>query len=326
MEFQEQQILIEPEMLWENSFNIFKNVCSPLRTRELFEWLYSSYNYLYLPSVEREYITTLADIKTTLALVDVAIDDACDNEHLIRMNGGEVFTRDLLGLLYNVDAIIATQRPERLETIVNRDDYCRITNQILESTIKLCKDLPRFDEFKNELIIALRNVANSMEFSYIVNSSNVIYPFSYIVENRSASTMVVVHSILDLMCSSRFDEKELGKVIPLFKMADQVAMLSNTIYTWPKEIIERDYSSPVLALALEKGLIDFKDFHTREPHEIEAKLQEFSDIIENEANNVLQCMEKYVTKAELKSFNAFEFIDNYYKVKESFKARDKYWD
>ena len=52
--------------------------------------------------------------------------------------------------------------------------------------------------------------------------------------------MVEVHSILDLMSSEDFDASELGKAITLFKMADIVAMLSNTINMWKREIIERD--------------------------------------------------------------------------------------
>lgn len=317
------QKLIRNDLLWENSYREFKKVCSPLRTRELFEWLYTTYNSLFLSSVESQYITTLADIKTSLAIVDVAVDDACDNEDLINANGGEIFTRHLLKLLYNIDEIMNTDKSERIE--LNQDDYYRIAYNILENTIDLCKKLPRFYDFKNEFILSLKNVAYSMEFSYIVNSSKIIYPFSHIVENRSASCMVEVHSILDLMCSNDFDENELGKAIPLFKMADTVAMLSNTIYTWPREIIERDYSSPVLALALEENLLTFEDFDTCEISDIETKLHPLSNIIENHADDVLNKMKKYAKTIEIHSFNAFEFVDKYIWIKEEFKARGKYW-
>lgn len=314
---------IANELLWETSYKDFKKICSPLRTKELFDWLFDTYNYLFLSSVDPQYISTLADIKTTLCIIDTAVDDACDNAVLIEKNGGEKFTRSILGLIYNID--MAEECKQIEFNIKNKGKYYEIAKDILENSIDFIKSLPRFYEFVDEFILAMRNVAYSNEFCYCVNTSKIVYPFSYIVENRSPSTMVVVHSILDLMCSPDFDKKELGKVIPLFMMADTVAMLSNTISTWSREILERDYSSPVLALALERGLIEFNDFQTCDVHEFETKLYALPNIIEIELNNVLSEMEEYSRKAEIQSFNAFEFIDNYNKVKESYKIREKYW-
>ena len=316
----------EGDFLWKDSYKNFEKVCSPSRTEKLFEMLYKTYRYLFLPSVEFQYISTLADIKTTLCLVDVAVDDACDNAILIEKNGGEEFTHNMLRLLYNIDEIIDQEKSKVIDINVrNVGKYHEITYGILKKSIDFCLNLPRFYEFKNEFILANRNVAHSMEFSYIVNSSKIIYPFSYILKNRSASTMVVVHSILDLMCSSDFDKKELGKIIPLFEMADTLAMLSNTIYTWSREILERDYSSPVLALALENNLISFKNFETCDDQEIEEKLLPLLDIIEDEANKIFDMMIKYAKDVKIESIDIFEYIEKCYKAKESFKSPKKYW-
>ena len=94
--------------------------------------------------------------------------------------------------------------------------------------------------------------------------------------------MVEVHSILDLMSSEDFDASELGKTITLFKMADIVAMLSNTINIWKREIIERDYSCPVIPLALEKKLIKFSDFENTCTEDLEENLSSVSGMIEEE--------------------------------------------
>ena len=307
---------IANELLWETSYKDFKKICSPLRTKELFDWLFSTYNNFFLSSVDPQYISTLADIKTALCIVDTAVDDACDNAVLIEKNGGEEFTRSILGLLYNID--MAEESKQIEFNTKNQGKYCKITKDILENSIDFIKLLPRFYEFDKEFTLAMKNVAYSNEFCYCVNTSQIIYPFSYIVENRSPSTMVVVHSILDLMCSPDFDKKELGKVIPLFMMADTVAMLSNTISTWLREILERDYSSPVLALALERGLIEFNDFQTCDVHEFETKLYALPNILEIEINNVFSKMEEYARKVEMQSFNAFEFIDKCNKAKEAY--------
>jgi len=123
--------------------------------------------------------------------------------------------------------------------------------------------------------------------------------------------MVAVLSILDLMASEDFDSSELGKAIVLFKMADTVAMLNNAVNTWKKEIIERDYSSPVISLALERNLVKFSDFEKTSPENLEDKLSSLPDMIKGELDRTILLMKEFVEHYEIKSFDASKFIDNY---------------
>lgn len=315
------------QMLWRASYEDFQKVCSQLRNISLFEWLSNAYQFLYLSSIEQEYLPVLVDLKTSLCIIDVAVDDACDNADLIKKAGGEEFTYGILGLLYNIDKFINDEKHESF-SIDNEygKEYYRVLYEIIKNTISLIKTLPRFNDFKNEFIISIRNVCHAMEFSYLINKGESIYPFSYIVENRSPSTMVTVHSILDLMASANFDKKEIGKVIPLFNMADTVAMLGNTINTWPKEIVEKDYSSPVLALALEKGLVIFDDFCGKEPSEIESKISVLSEVMEKAIEDKLNEMRAYIKNNNIEFFDAIKYVENYLKIKDAFKTRERYWE
>ena len=157
----------------------------------------------------------------------------------------------------------------------------------------------------------MRNVAASMEFSYLVNRNQIAYPYSLVIQNKSPSTMVAVLSILDLMASESFDASELGKAIALFKMADIIAMLNNAVNTWKKEIIERDYSSPVISLALEKKLVKFSDFEKISTEKMEENLSPLPEMINDRLNNILLSMEEFVKSYEIKSFDASMFINNY---------------
>ncbi|VVB61329.1 Uncharacterised protein [uncultured archaeon] len=313
--------------LWENSYEKFQNVCSPLRNRSLFEWLSNAYQFLYLSSVDKQYIPTLVDLKTSLCIIDVAIDDACDNAEMIKKMGGEEFTYGILGLAYNIDKLM-NDRHQRDFKISNEygAEYYSVLHDIMENTISTLKTLPRFNEFKHEFIMAMRRVCHSMEFSYLINKGESVYPSSHIVENRSASTMVTVHSLLDLMASPTVNKKDIGKMIPLFHMADTVAMLGNTLNTWPREILEKDYSSPVLALALEKGLVGFDEFYNSKPEEIEKKLSPLSDIIEELIDAKLNEMRSHISNNNIQSFDAIKYVENYLKIKEAFKNRERYWE
>lgn len=321
--------MVQNETLWKQSYSKFSKVCSPLRPKSLFEWLNGAYQYLYLSSVDKKLIPLLADIKTTLCIVDVAIDDCCDNQNLIKEMGGEPFTYHNLRLLYDIDTQIkdgVEVEKERLNGLNKRGkQYYENVQDLIKNVIGKIKTMPRFKDFQDELIFAFRRVGQAMEFSYLMNKTESIYPFESVVENRSASTMVVVHSLVDVMASQKFDKKEIGKAITLFKMADSVAMLANTINTWPREIIEKDYSSPVLALGLERNMVAFADFNGNKK-ELEEKLKSLNWDIDNKINKVLHEMTLYVEKNEIKSFDAKKYVENYSKVKEAFKKRERYWE
>ncbi len=302
------------ETLWKKYYLNFRNVASPLRKPALFEWLYNSYKCLYLSCVEPSGILRLADLKTCLCIIDAAVDDLCDFTYLRERNGGDTFSYELLSMLYNTDKV--ESRADILSsTNLSSNMYTKTTFDIYSDLIgSQITSLTRYNDFRGEFLLAMRNVAGSMEFSYLLNRNKVIYPFSSVVQNRAASTMVEIHSILDLMYSENFDASEVGKAIVLFKMADVVAMLSNTINTWKREIIERDYSCPVISLALEKKLIKFSDFEKISTQSMIERLLPVSEMVEDELNKAISSMEEFAENCEIKSFDTSKFANNYVKL------------
>lgn len=299
------------ETLWKDYYSKYRTVASSLRKPILFEWLYNNYTNLYLSCVDPSDVLRLADLKTSLALVDVAVDDSCDCASLIEKNGGDEFSYEMLNMLYGIDKI-ASGIYTPMYSNLNKNLYIKTSHRIFSDIIKNhIISLPKYQNFRGEFFLAIRNVAESMEFSYIVNKNKVIYPFSQVIKNKAAATMVVVHSVLDLMCSDDFDASELGNAISLFKMADIVATLDNAIFTWKREIIERDYSSPIISFALEKKLIKFNDFEKISVEKMEGCLLPLLDILSDELKNTLLSMEVFAENYEIKSFNTSEFIDNY---------------
>ena len=301
----------EYNTLWENYYSNYRNVASPLRKLTLFKWLYNNYINLHLSCVDTSEVLRLADFKTSLALVDTAVDDSCDYASFIEKNGGDQFSCEMLSMLNNADKIasgVYISSPSGLDNNM----YVKITFDIFSDLLGThVMSLPRYNDFRGEFYLAMRNVAASMEFSYLVNRNQIAYPYSLVIQNKSPSTMVAVLSILDLMASESFDASELGKAIALFKMADIIAMLNNAFNTWKKEIIERDYSSPVISLALEKKLVKFSDFEKISTEKMEENLSPLPEIINDQLNNILLSMEEFVKSYEIKSFDASMFINNY---------------
>lgn len=303
--------MVEHNALWEDYFSSYRKIASTHRTPGLFKWLYNSYKNLYLSCVPSSDIYKLANLKAGLAIVDTAVDDACDNASLIEKNGGDIFSYEMLNLLYNADKI-ASGGYMHLYPSTGNNIYANTTLNIFSDLLGTqIISLPRYNEFKGEFFLAMHNVAGSMEFSYLVNRNKIAYPYDLVIQNKGPSTMVEVLSILDLMDSESFDAAELGKAIALFRMADIVAMLNNAVNTWKKEIIERDYSSPVISLALERKLIKFSDFDTVNAKYIEENLSPLPEIINEELNSFIEAMKEFVEKYEIKSFDALKYINNY---------------
>ena len=88
-------------------------------------------------------------------------------------------------------------------------------------------------------------------------------------------------------------------------------MLNNAVNTWTKEIVEKDYSSPIISLALEKRLIKFSDFENLSTEKIEEKLLPLSLMINDDLNRKILLMEEFVETYEIKSFDTLKYINNY---------------
>ncbi|AKB78953.1 hypothetical protein MSHOH_2470 [Methanosarcina horonobensis HB-1 = JCM 15518] len=304
-------IMNEHKTLWEKYFLNFRNVASPLRKPALFDWLYNSYRCLYLSCVDPSLVSRLTDLKTCLSMIGVAVDDSCDYALLREKNGGDKFSYEILSMLYNTDKIESGDYI-LLDAHLTNNMYIKTTIGIYSDLVRnQIASLPRYCDFRGEFLLAMRNVAESMEFSYLLNKNKIVYPFSHVVRSRAASTMIETHSLLDLMSSKNFDTSELGKAIVLFKLADIVAMLSNTINTWTREITERDYSCPVISLALEKKLIKFSDFERASTENLKEKLSPVSEVIEDELDKAILSMKEFAENSEIKSFDTSKFVNNY---------------
>lgn len=302
----------EYETLWAKYFSIFSSVASPLRKPALFEWFYNCFERLYLSCVDSSMVSTLTDIKTSLSMIGVAVDDSCDYASLREENGGDKFSYEILSLLYNTDKV-ASGSYTLLNANLDNNMYIKTVYNVYSDLIGThITSLPRYYDFKGEFLLAMRNVAESMEFSYLLNKNKIIYPFFHLIQNRAASTMVVTHSILDLMASENFDSSELGKAIVLFKTMDTVVMLTNTINTWKREIVEKDYSCPLISLALEKKLIKFSDFEKISEENMIKRLSPLSETIEDELNKSMLLTKEFAENSEIKSFDTSKFINNYF--------------
>lgn len=289
------------KMNLKEAISLYKKVGARKGVDFLFNWLYNVYQNVYLPSIDMRYKDILANDKTKLTIFDVLIDDLADN----------YATRD--ETLLEEFAQIPFRNVEKYE-----NDYLEIGRKIWNDCITSIRSYPRYKELKNLFFFDLIQVINGMRYSFLVNTLDIEND----IENEiylHHGCMVILHCDMDLMCSRDFDLKELKKIRVIFYLAQKVASIGNMLNTYPREIIEKDLSSPILSLAVRKGLIE----KSLDNIDIQ-KLKELEYIFINRAKEYIikiKDMEK-----EINSINIEGFSDKLEWLLQAFINRKRYWE
>jgi hypothetical protein len=156
----------------------------------LFEWLYDNlYTKLRLSSVHQKFFQSLRLLKTKSAIFITLIDDVADNQ--------ELREEELLR------ALISIPFQEPLDDFDN--NYYQVVSHIWADIIGTIEQYPRFSEFKDFFYFDLRQVMNSQEYSFLVNTNR---SAANITDNETYGphgTLVMLHGTIDLMCSPQFD-------------------------------------------------------------------------------------------------------------------------
>src|SRR5438445_12550692 len=68
--------------------------------------------------------------------------------------------------------------------------------------------------------------------------------------------MVVPAMDMGRMCTPTFGTKDLGRMRAVGFLAQRVAHIGNMLNTYPGELAEKDLSSPIISMAVRKGIIE----------------------------------------------------------------------
>ena len=287
----------------EDSIDLYKSV-GPRNADFLFPWLYQVYDKTYLTSIDLSYKKLLALDKTKLTIFDVLVDDLADNAKLRNRR----FLEEAIRIPWNGSKKYS-------------NPYLEVSKKIWTDCINSIKRYPRYDEFKDIFFFDLDQVMNSMRYSYLINTSD----FSNLAEDEmylNHGVMVILHCDMDLMCSPDFDYNELKKLRPVLHHVQDVAHIGNMLNTYPKEIVEVDFSSPIISMGLREGLIN-KTMIIKDPELTLANLKPLVMRFEERMRNNLDVIKAQAD--EIKSIDICDFYDRLNNVWQEFLKREQYW-
>lgn len=210
-------------------------------------WIYYISITITLSCVEEKYKESLYKIKFLLIMFVVLIDDIADNHK----------DNNVLQELLKVPFDQANIKFEKLDS--KEKKYIKFTIKIWRYIENIFKNFPRYSEFEEIIKFDIKQLLNSMEYSYLVNKNKyLINSLEYSIY-LSHNMQLVVDIMFDLCCSLKFEKRELGLIRKIILHAQYMTRIGNWITTWEREIMEDDFTSGVFAYAIENKIIDIED-------------------------------------------------------------------
>jgi len=272
----------------------------------LTKWIYDiSKNFSYLPTVDSNYREKLAKNKTKLTIFGILVDDLADNY--------KIRNHDLLE-----KAIRIPWNPH----VEYQNDYLEVIRKMWLDIMNSLEQYPRYEEFKDIFFFDLDQFMDSTRYAYLINTmelDNILELKTYSPHNM----MSLLFFDMDLMCSTNFKKETLKKIRPLFHWVQDITHIGNILSTYPREIYELDFSSPIISMGLIEGIITKEDVVKRPKLALE-KLKFLVPYLKKRAEEDFEKIKDYANVIEEIDIN--DFYNRVRKVYESFLEREHYWD
>ncbi len=249
------------------------------RDSDYLEWLHRVYTSMNLPCIPSECKKTLGEDKTKLAIFDIMADDLADNF----VTRSRFLLQDFIRIPWH--------------NTVEKHDYIQVGQAIWDDYLESVQQYPRFKELEGIFYFDLRQVLSSMEYSSLINTVGLDNPFE--MSHHSPYGCAVILALdMDLMCLPNFDLKEMRTMRSISYLAQKIAHIANMLTTYPREVLEKDMSSPIISLAVRKRIITKEDLGGREVIE---KLKPLEWIFRSRAMSQVQKVASY--EKEIHSVN-----------------------
>ncbi|AHG04255.1 hypothetical protein HALDL1_12120 [Halobacterium sp. DL1] len=114
---------------------------------------------------------------------------------------------------------------------------------------------PRAAEFDDVVRFDLRQVVTAMEYSYLANQHLDAITESELQTYDAHNMMLYGFADVDLTLSPSFDRSDLSALRRVLERAQRMVRIGNWVTTWEREVAEGDFTSGIVAHALESGIV-----------------------------------------------------------------------
>ena len=144
-------------------------------------------------------------------------------------------------------------------------------------------DAPRSAEFEEVLRFDITQTLNAMEYSFVANENIEFMTGSELRTYDAHNMMLFVFADIDLAHSPAFDRSELSKLRRVITRAQRMVRIGNWITTWERELSEGDFTSGIVAYALENGIVTVDELRSLRTEPDTATVEQVCDRIREHA-------------------------------------------
>jgi hypothetical protein len=144
---------------------------------------------------------------------------------------------------------------------------------------RLAASFPRYAELREVFEFDYRQLLNTMRYAFLVNRLPEILNLTEHDLYQPHNMHMMISGTLDLMCSERFDRRDLAPIRQALWRGQVMGRIGNMVSTWEREIKERDFTSGVFAAAIERGVVKACDLPIMPPAALTRAIEE-SGVIE----------------------------------------------
>lgn len=213
----------------------------------VFKWCYKINTEWIMTSVLKRYYSDLAVVKTFFITFVILVDDISEKKNKKKL------LKELLKIPFDRKYI----ELEGLTDIEKK--YLLFTIKIWSQIEKRIKKFPRYKEIKGIFEFDVMQLLNAVRYGqFITQNVYCINETEYWVYFPQ-SMQIIINSDLDLMCTPKFNLKEVGTFREIILQAQKMGRVGNWLTTWEREVKDNDFTSVVIPRALKNGIIIFKD-------------------------------------------------------------------
>lgn len=236
------------------------------RDQFLWQWLYHLFPSVRLSCVDDDREWQARNAKLFATMFATVADDVAE-QHADRAT------------FHELAAIPFDHRSPDPDRDAVDGDVVRFLTDLWNRFTALYDEGPRAAEFVELLQFDLRQALQAIEYSYLVNQYPGLVSERELWRYDAHNMLIFVYADIDLANASSFDSSELSPLRQVCDRTQRMARIGNWLSTWKRELAEGDYSSGVVAHALENGVISSDQVEAIRRESNDATVESVADAI-----------------------------------------------
>jgi len=216
------------------------------RDRFLWKWAHHLFPEFTLSSVAPEHVEQAQDTKLLGLMFVSVLDDIAEKDQDWATFG------EAAKLPFDHQSVNPARSGVDRDVLAFADDvWIRFSAQLRAG--------PRAAEFADIVQYDLKQVVNAMEYSYLANQNLDAITESEVQTYDSHNMMLFGFADIDFTRSPAFDRSELSTLRRVVERAQRMVRIGNWVTTWEREVAEGDFTSGIVAHALEENIVTADD-------------------------------------------------------------------